>query len=44
MNEASKYFDICVPSVRKVAEKYKSAFSKKNGHRIQFSYFSGDNL
>ena len=39
MNEASKYFDICMPSVRFVAEGiYKSAVSKKTGHRIQFSY------
>jgi hypothetical protein len=44
MNAAAKYFDICMPSVQKVAEKIqKSALSKKNGHRIQFSYLSGDN-
>ena len=43
MNEASRYFDICIPSVRKVAERvYQTALSKKNGHRIQFSYLSGD--
>ena len=39
MNAAGKYFDICEPSVRKVAEGiYKSAVSKKNTHKIQFSY------
>ena len=39
MNEASRYFDICVPSVRRVAEGIqKSAVSKKNGHKIRFSY------
>ena len=35
MNAAGKYFDICIPSVRIVAEEiYQTALSKKNGHRI----------
>ena len=39
MNAAAKYFDICMPSVRKVAENItKTALSKRNAHRIQFSY------
>ena len=41
MNAAAKYFDICTPSVQKVAEQiYKSATSKKNGHTIQFKYIT----
>ena len=43
MIEASKYFDICIPSVRKVAEGiYQTVLSKKTGNIIQFSYFRGD--
>ncbi len=39
MNAAGKYFGICMPSVQKVAEGiYQTAISKKNGHRIKFSY------
>ena len=44
MNEASRYFDICMPSVRFVAENItKTARSMRTGHRIQFSYIKGDN-
>jgi hypothetical protein len=40
---AGKHFDICRPSIRFVAEGVtKSAVSKKNGHKIKFSY-SQDN-
>ena len=43
MNEASRYFDICGPSVQRVAEGIqKSALSKKTAHRIQFSYIKGN--
>jgi hypothetical protein len=39
MYAAGKHFDICLPSIRFVAEgKTKSAISKKNGNRIKFSY------
>ena len=39
MNAAGKHFDICMASVRKVAEGiFQTALSKNNGHRIQFSY------
>jgi len=39
MYAAGKHFDICLPSVRYVAEGItKSAISKKNGNRIKFSY------
>ena len=39
MNLAGKHFEICMPSVRSVAEnKTRSAISKKNGHRIKFVY------
>lgn len=44
MNEAGRYLDICIASVRKVAEGiYQTALSKKNGHKIKFSYIKGDN-
>ena len=40
---AGKHFDICLPSVRFVAENVtKSAVSKSNGHRIKFSYSLND--
>lgn len=36
---AGKHFDICRASVRKVATgKYRTALSKRTGHRIQFSF------
>jgi hypothetical protein len=39
MNAAGRYFDICITSVRFVAEGIqKSAILKKNAHRIHFSY------
>jgi hypothetical protein len=41
MNAAGKYFEICIPSVRNVAENItQSAISKKNGNRIQFVYIN----
>ena len=41
MNAAGKYFYICMPSVRFVAENItKSVLSKKNGHRVQFTYIT----
>ena len=44
MNEAARYFDICMPSVRNVAEGiYRTARSKSTGERIKFSYHKGDN-
>ena len=40
MNEASRYFKICMPPVRFVAEGiYQTALSKTSGHKIQFSYY-----
>jgi len=45
INAAAKYFDICMPSVRRVAEHVtKTATSRLNGHKIQFQYItpSGD--
>ena len=43
INSAGKYFDICPPSVQKVAEGiYQTARSKKNGNRIKFSYSQDD--
>ena len=43
MNSAGKHFDICIPSVRFVAEGiYQTALSKRNGHIIKFSYTSSD--
>ena len=43
INEASRHFDICSPSIRFVAENItKTALSKKTAHRIQFSYIKGD--
>ena len=43
MNSAEKYFDICRSSVRFVAEGIqKSAISKRNDHRIKFSYTGSD--
>jgi uncharacterized protein (DUF1499 family) len=45
MNAAAKYFDICMSSVRRVAEHItKTAFSKRFKHRIEFKYIasSGD--
>jgi len=43
MNAAGKYFDICIPSVQNVAEGiYQTALSKKNGHKIKFSYTGSD--
>ena len=39
MYVAGKYFNICISSVRRVAENItRSAVSKNTGHRIQFSY------
>ena len=39
MNAAEKHFDICRALVRFVAEGIQtSAISKRNGHRIKFSY------
>ena len=46
MNAAAKYFDICMSSVRRVAEGVQvTAFSKRFKHRIEFKYIasSGDN-
>ena len=44
MNEAARYFDICMPSVRSVAEGItKTAYSNSTGQRIKFSYNKGDN-
>ena len=41
MNAAGKYFDICISSIRKVAEGiYQTVLSKKNGHRVQFTYIT----
>ena len=39
MNAAGKHFDICMDSVRFVAEGiYQTAVSKRNGHRLKFIY------
>ena len=45
IDAAAIYFDICPPSVQKVAEGiYRTATSRLNGHKIQFQYItpSGD--
>lgn len=41
INAAGKHFDICVASIRFVAEGiYQTALSKRTGHRLQFAFLN----